>query len=175
MGDGRGDFQRVWHEHAGRIFDDKSILDVGSAIGSCKPRLAHGGRNRVTTQDIERSMMLNVDMVRDVRDIEGKWDIVTTFDVVEHAPDARAFLRELRRLAREGVLFTTPAKLLYCQPWHFTPAEIEELAGEVGTIDRWMARYREGERDEILEVSAEVFREDPTIYAHGVYVRCGAP
>ena len=172
MGDGRGDFQRAWHEHAGRMFSRKTILDVGAAIGLSRERLANGGQNVVTTQDIGRSLMLSVDVICEIGKMRGAWDVVTAFDVVEHAPDAAAFLADLVRLALEGVLLTTPNHALYPHPWHFTAAEVEGLAVAcLPTVAlRWFARYHEGERDEIVEVPRETFHEDATIYAFGIYL-----
>ncbi|MEK7705629.1 MAG: methyltransferase domain-containing protein [Myxococcota bacterium] len=173
MGDGRGDLQAVWHVFAGEFFDGKTILDVGAAIGRSRERLSRGGQNRVTLQDIDRSLMPYVDIVQDVRDIEGKWDVVTTFDVIEHAADPDEFLNQCARLARESVMFTTPSYHLYTQPWHFKPAEIIVLARRnfPGWERLFFARYKEGDRDEVLPVSAETFAEDLTIYAHGMCVQ----
>lgn len=170
MGDGRGDLQRVWHEWVGQTTSGKTILDVGAGIGLSKARLERDGANRVTTLDIERSMMGRVDLIADPRDLCGKWDVVTAFDVVEHVPDAEAFLRQLARLAVEAVIFTTPAWQAYPQPWHFRPEEVLALARLIGRPSRTAIRYKDGERDEILEVPEETFLSDARAYALGVAV-----
>ena len=172
MGDGSGDLQRVWHEFAGGLFDGKTILDVGCGRAALsRERLARGGRNVVTLQDIDRAIMLVADLICDVKDLPGKWDIVTAFDVVEHVPDAAKFLKEIGRHAKDGIFFTTPAKLLYSQPWHFTPEEILDLAGEAKPKGRRLfARWKSGDSDVVREVDERQFVTDPTIYAHGAYV-----
>lgn len=172
MGDGRGDSQRAWHEFAGLHFDGVSILDVGAGIGLSRERLARGGRNRVTTLDIERTRMGAVDIICDPRDLEGRWDVVTSFDVIEHVPDARAFIAQLVRLARRAVFVTTPAFRLYPHPWHFRPGEIESIAESVPGPKRiaWFARYKSGDADTIEAISRERSFSDETIYAHGIKI-----
>lgn len=176
MGDGRADSQRVWHEYVGKLVADKTILDVGAGIGLSKPRLENGGSNRVTTQDIDRSLMLSVDMVCNLHNMVmgiQKWDVVVAFDVIEHAPMPDTFLRQLVYLAREHVLFTTPSHKLYPHPWHFTAEVVEAMAKRVSQQPRWFARYKQGERDEIMELAEGTFLTDPSIYAFGVMLDVG--
>lgn len=169
MGDGRGDFQKVWHEFVGDCFHNKTILDVGAGIGLSKARLAKG-HNEVTTQDVERSLLGKVDLIEEIRFVEGLWDIVTAFDVIEHVPNAPRFLVELERLAAEGVFFTTPAYRMYPHPWHFTPDTLESFAYHVGASLRFFARYKCGDQDTIEEITRQRFFDDPNIYAHGIYI-----
>jgi hypothetical protein len=170
MGDGRADTQRAWHEWAGRTLEGKSILDVGAGVGLSKSRLGRGGVNRVTTQDVERSLMGKVDVIADLRDVRGRWDVVTAFDVVEHVPDAKSFLGKLAELASESVLFTTPARRLYPHPWHFGPEEVLAMARAIGRPRTLALRHKAGERDEIVTVDELTFQGDERAYALGVIV-----
>lgn len=165
MGDGSGDSQAPWQEFFGLHYAGQSILDVGAGRGLSKDRLAAGG-NRVTTIEIERSRMLDVDRIADVRDVTGKWDVVTAFDVIEHVPDARAFLDRLIDRARRYVVITTPSYRLYPQPWHFSPAEVAAWAADHKAC--WFARYKAGDIDRIEEIDQARHLSDPAIYAHGL-------
>lgn len=167
MGDGRGDFQRVWHEYVGSYFSDKSILDVGAGYGYSRARLAVRS-NRITLQDIDRSLMEVCDLIANVSDIRGCWDIVTAFDVIEHAVSREQLVSEMIRLSREGCFITTPSKKLYPRPWHLSP---EELVGLVPSVAAYFVRHKEGSLDDVLEVSEDRFMNDATAYAYGIYYR----
>lgn len=169
MGDGSGDTQRVWHEHVGRMFEGVTILDAGAGHGRSKSRLANG-RNAVTTQDINRALLDNVDIVVELGDMKGQWDVVTAFDVVEHAVYPNRFLRQIRSLARCGVFVTTPNAWLYPRRWHYYPEGFRDLicAWSTGS-ERWYLRYHHGEEDYVEEVSLERFLATKDAYALGVY------
>lgn len=130
MGDGSGDLQRVWHEFAAELYaawrPGTTLLDLGAGVGRSKDRLSVAGL-RVTTHDIERSRMLCVDMIADPERIRGTWDVVTAFDVVEHATDPQRFLAAAWRLARWELFFTTPNVVASPAPWHWTLDELREM------------------------------------------------
>lgn len=164
MGDGRGDLQRVWHEYVGKMFEGVTILDVGAGIGLSKARLSNRGKNTVTTQDIDRSKMLEVDCIAYLKDIDGQWDIVTAFDVIEHAPESAVFVDEMVARARKAIFLSTPNRHLYNGPWHFYPHELTFKSFEC----RYLLRYREGDNDSIEEVNHDQFIESKSAYALGV-------
>ena len=173
MGDGSGDSQRVWHEFVGKMFDNVSILDVGAGIGRSKDRLSRGGINRVTTQDINRALMLDVDMITNLNNIHDKWDVVTSFDVIEHDPSPSLFLYEMLYRATQGVFFSTPNHFLYPAPWHFKPTELCSLVAEREADHdhaRWFLRHRVADSDVVAEVSKEKFLNNQDAYALGVYL-----
>lgn len=67
-----------------------------------------------------------------------QFDVVITFQVIEHIQDDKAFLQEIYRVLKPGgkALITTPniKKTLTRNPWHireYTAKELEKLAGEV--------------------------------------------
>lgn len=124
------DLQWVWHEFVGGIYSNSTILDVGSGLGKSKERLLKNG-NTVTTQEINRNLMNNVDMIIELRKIKEVYDVVTAFDVIEHTPDPIEFLSDICLLSRFSIFFTTPNKLVFPTNWHYT---FEELMGFIYTL-----------------------------------------
>jgi hypothetical protein len=119
MGDGSGDLQKTWHEFAGSLFSNKTILDVGAGVGRSKERLSVNG-NEVTTQDINRAMMTKVDFISYPEDINyNSYDIVTAFDVVEHTVSPAEFINTIWNISREGIFVTTPNVEYSPGPWHY--------------------------------------------------------
>lgn len=74
---------------------------------------------------------------------DNSFDVVLSFQVIEHIADDRAFLREIHRVLRPGglALLTTPNRLLSLSrnPWHvreYTAGELSALAkGIFSTVD----------------------------------------
>jgi 2-polyprenyl-3-methyl-5-hydroxy-6-metoxy-1,4-benzoquinol methylase len=103
---GREDSQRYWQEWVGQLFSKVRILDVGSGLGLSRERLAVGG-NVVELQ--EPAPDLPGEYKQDISELpDKKWDVVTSFDVIEHVIEDEKFLANLVRLARKYVIFTTP-------------------------------------------------------------------
>jgi SAM-dependent methyltransferase len=68
---------------------------------------------------------------------DGAFDVITSFETVEHVPDAAATLRELRRVLRKGgcLILSTPNRAYResANPFHiqeFTAEELRALVGE---------------------------------------------
>ncbi len=179
MGDGRADLQRVWQEFVGATLlpaePSLDVLDVGAGHGASRTRIANG-RHHVTTHDINRANMAKVDVIADMQTLAAecgdRYDAVTAFDVIEHAPHALTFLVQLVSIARRLVFFSTPNHTVYPHPWHYTAEEVQHLAKLIPhEAIRFFRRDKEGERDEISEVSGEAFVEDkPNAYAFGVAI-----
>ncbi len=184
MGDGSGDLQRVWHEFVGAKLlaelsptEPLTVFDVGAGRGLSKPRLAQG-RHKVTTQDINRACMNDVDVIAELADFlrmpgPGLQDVVTSFDVIEHTVSPSVFIDNLLYLARKLAFFTTPNHALYPQPWHYTADGIRSLVEPalkaLPVTARWFCRYKAGEIDKIEELPLERFlHDDPHAYAFGV-------
>lgn len=166
MGDGSGDLQRVWHEYVGKMFSGISILDVGAGRGLSKSRLANGVNN-VTTQDINRAMMSNVDVIAELSSLSNIWDLVTAFDVIEHATRPVDFLKQMRAVARQGIFVTTPNRLVYDHPWHFTAKDFAALTEHMPAY--YYLRFKAGDSDRIEEVTRTAFLNTPDAHSLGLY------
>ena len=136
-GAGRYDCQRGWHHYFGRYFQNQKILDVGAGTGLSKPRLAVGN-NHVELQDLAPSMPVDWDC--DVTQIPSQsFDVVTSFDVMEHVPETLSFLRELVRIAKSAIVLTTPnAWISHCgNPFHvreYTPPQLLHLISQLPRV-----------------------------------------
>lgn len=135
--DGREDRQYGWQCYFGRLFRTSTILDVGAGLGKSRERLADLS-NRVTLQDIGPG--LPVDISSDVSEIESRsFDIVTAFDVIEHVRGDIEFLSNLRRIAKQYVVITTPNfHVSRCaNPYHcreYSPSELVMMAGGPSSV-----------------------------------------
>ena len=108
-------------EHSRRPLDGKSALDVGCGAGLLAEPLARLGA-QVTAIDAAPELIavarehaagqaLAIDYrAAPVEDIEGRFDLITSLEVVEHVADPRAFVAALaQRLAPGGLLIlSTP-------------------------------------------------------------------
>lgn len=124
------DLQKVWHEFVGEMFSDFSILDVGAGQGFSKDRLSKNN-NCVITQDINRNLMNNVDIICELEDVIGKWNLITAFDVIEHVPSPLKFLYDLNQISPQMIFITTPNGKVYTNPWHYT---VDEMVGFIDKV-----------------------------------------
>ena len=149
---GREDFQKGWHEYVGKYFNDSTILDVGAGLGLSKERLK-GSNNIVTLQDIAPGMP--VDITVPVEEIpDNSYDVVATFDVIEHVVKDIGFLKNLIRIAKDFVVVTTPNfNVSGCgNPYHireYTPQEMHQLVAGFDEVI-YLAGSSHGERINIL-------------------------
>jgi hypothetical protein len=127
MGDGSGDLQKTWHEFVASLFSNETIIDIGAGLGKSKERLGKNN-NKVTTQEINRAMMNKVDIICEIREImRNVYDVVTSFDVVEHTIDPSLFIRTIDYIAKKAIFVTTPNVEYSPGPWHFTEEGFLEL------------------------------------------------
>jgi 2-polyprenyl-3-methyl-5-hydroxy-6-metoxy-1,4-benzoquinol methylase len=95
------------------------LLDAGCGSGRTLDELARYGRvsgvdlspDAVETARRRGHDDVQVARVEELPFADGTFDVVTCLDVVEHTPDDRATLAELRRVTRPGglLLVTVPA------------------------------------------------------------------
>lgn len=83
-----------------------------------------------------RFLSMNIPPLSGLHD--NAYDVVVSFQVIEHIEDDMLFLREIHRVLRPGgiAFFTTPNRRLTLtrNPWHireYLPEELEALAGKV--------------------------------------------
>jgi Glycosyl transferase family 2 len=171
---GRCDCQAGWHVFFGQSFHNKTILDVGAALGRSRARLAVNG-NRVTLQDPAPG--LSVDIRKPVEAIPDKsYDVVTAFDVIEHVVEDEAFLAQLVRIAREQVVLTTPnynhsraANPCHCR--EYTPKQFLHLLRKYD-VEMLFAGTGRGHKIALATTDPNVFgRHD--CQSHAVKIRVG--
>jgi 2-polyprenyl-6-hydroxyphenyl methylase/3-demethylubiquinone-9 3-methyltransferase len=123
-------------EHSRRPLEGKSALDVGCGAGLLAEPLARLGA-QVTAIDAApeliavarghaRAQGLEVDYrAAAVEDVDGRFDLVTSLEVIEHVADPPAFVGALaRRLAPGGLLIlSTPNKTGWSKLLTITLAE----------------------------------------------------
>ncbi len=134
----RGEIDRHWQcdEHDRRPLDGRTALDVGCGAGLLTEPLARLGA-AVTGIDASPEVIavardhaerqgLDIDYrAAAVEEIEGRFDLVTCLEVIEHVADPQAFLRSLaRRLAPGGLLIlSTPNRTAWSRLMMITLGE----------------------------------------------------
>ena len=123
-------------EHGFKPLDEKSALDVGCGAGLLAEPLARLGA-KVTAVDAAPELIevarthaegqgLTIDYrAIGVEAVEGKFDLVTSMEVIEHVADPQSFIKDLaERLAPGGLLIlSTPNKTAWSKLLTITLAE----------------------------------------------------
>ena len=125
------------------------VLEVGCGEGRGIDLLMPNARSFTAVDKIEpvierlkakhpgaRLMSMNIPPLAGLQD--NAYDLVVSFQVIEHIKDDRLFLKEIHRVLRPGgtALLTTPNRRLSLtrNPWHireYLPEELEAIAKEV--------------------------------------------
>ena len=123
-------------EHSRRPLEGKSALDVGCGAGllaepldrlgakvtaiDAAPELIAVARDHAARQGLEIDYRANA-----VEDLDGRFDLVTSLEVIEHVTDPQAFVAALaRRLAKGGLMIlSTPNRTAWSKLLTITLAE----------------------------------------------------
>ncbi len=149
---------------ASRLVRGKRVLDVGSGVGYGSNMLKGAGAAKVIGLDrsreaiaygLDRHAALHPDyLVADAESLplqDGQFDVVVSFETLEHVADYHRFLEEAKRVMRPGglLILSTPNKGIYIggNPFHtkeFTFAELGETLRnyfrhvEIFAQDNWI-------------------------------------
>ena len=143
------------YEEARRLTADRDVLDVGCNTGYGTVRLVGDARS-ITGVDVSAAA---IDQARarpggehvEFRVIDGltlpfadgSFDLVTSFQVIEHVTDTASYLREIKRVLRPGgeVLVTTPNAAIRLDPgmtpwnkFHVREYLADELRAELEAV-----------------------------------------
>lgn len=126
--EGRRDSQSGWQSFVGSVFSGTTILDCGSGLGHSRPRLSVN-ENKVTLLEPAPEMPADIRGIIDDQP-DNSYELVTSFDVIEHIPDDEKFLDNLLRVSTQGVFLTTPNYNVFgCKnKFHVREYKPEELA-----------------------------------------------
>jgi SAM-dependent methyltransferase len=141
---------RVAYRFAAPYLGGGLALDLGCGTGYGTAELAAGGARVIGLDRVAPADRARASSARFVRgELErlpfasGRYAVVTSFQVIEHLADPRAYLGEIARiLAPDGVLLLTTPNLLRSDrenPYHrheYEPAELEAaLAAHFGAVE----------------------------------------
>ena len=145
---------------------DKDVLDCACGIGWGACLLANGGAKSVVGLDLSPnaiesarvfySAVNNKFILGTLSDIDSdaEFDVITSFETLEHVDDPVSFLKSLRKTLKPGGLLLLSTPNGYCfkyekdkpyNPYHlneFTKEELFELLGKAGwCVNEYMGQY----------------------------------
>jgi SAM-dependent methyltransferase len=131
---------RAAYGFAASLADDRQVLDLGCGSGYGAHELSYAAGSLVAVDRVRPDPASRAGNARFVRaDIAGlpiapaSFDLVVSFQVIEHLEDPTVYLDAMARLARPGgtVLITTPNILTSdrVNPFHIHEYESDELKG----------------------------------------------
>jgi 2-polyprenyl-3-methyl-5-hydroxy-6-metoxy-1,4-benzoquinol methylase len=144
--------QRLFKAYvAARPYVNGDVLEVGCGEGRGIPLLMEKARSFTAVDKIVpviealrkrfpsgRFESMNIPPLNGITD--NSYDLVVSFQVIEHIQNDALFLREIFRVLRPGgtAILTTPNKKMSLtrNPWHireYTPAELKALASDIFT------------------------------------------
>jgi SAM-dependent methyltransferase len=164
---------RKRYEFALPFCDGRDVLDAGCGVGYGTALLADRAKRvvgvdvdaRAVTYARERYARENVDFREgDVQSLDlpdASFDVVCSFETIEHVPDRDAFVAEMRRLLRPGGVFlaSTPrverTELRPVNPHHeveLAPADFEALLRtRFGEVELYGQRRLQTRRHRLLQ------------------------
>jgi|WetSurMetagenome_2_1015567.scaffolds.fasta_scaffold00428_20 ubiquinone/menaquinone biosynthesis C-methylase UbiE len=137
----------VRYQLAAQVAKGKRVLDIACGSGYGARILAQAGAEKVIAIDRDSAAIEaaiknygqdNIEFktgeVENIKEADGSFDLIISFETIEHLPDAEKYLQELARvLKKEGTaLISTPNREVFGQknPYHlkeFTKQEFQEI------------------------------------------------
>jgi SAM-dependent methyltransferase len=144
---------------ASSLAEGRHVLDAGCGVGWGTVELARGGARSVTGVDIDDIALMsarersagNAEFVRgDLAALpfaDGSFDLVVSFDAIEHVADPSRALDEFRRVLRPGgvLAVSTPNRGIYPSgnPFHLHELSSGELEASLRSRFRNVLMYRQ--------------------------------
>lgn len=172
------------YEHACRSISGGAVLDLGCNTGYGLLELATAA-DRVTGIDVSPRAVDEARRLVEGRGIpvhlfdggalpfsNGSFDVVTSFQVIEHVEDVPAYLAEIRRVLKSGgrAFLTTPNRLIRLDPgmapWNphhlreYAPDELEQTVGRVLRVDRLLGLFATPEIERVERARLDAARAD---------------
>lgn len=139
---GRGPGQIGWYRFAADLVAGHSVIDIGCGLGKGLEVLRTKA-SQVTGQDLDERLAGPGIIILPVSAIPDKsHDFVTCIDVVEHVNEDKEFVRQLARIARKGVVMTTPLSSRFRKIWpyhvrEYTFEQFVDLCSPLGRCRYW--------------------------------------
>jgi SAM-dependent methyltransferase len=139
---GRGPGQLGWYRFVANLVAGQSVIDVGCGLGEGLQMLRTRA-SQVSGQDLDPRLAGPGIIIGPVSAIpDSSYDFVSCVDVVEHVTEDKEFVRQLSRVARRGVVMTTPLWIRGRQVWPFhvreyTFAQFIDLCSPLGRCQYW--------------------------------------
>jgi SAM-dependent methyltransferase len=136
---GRFPGQLPWYRFATRFVEGKTALDVGCGLAKGL-EILQGAAAKAEGIDLDPRLARSDVKICGIEDIPDKsYDVVVSVEVIEHVEKDVEFVQHLGRVAREGVLVTTPNwTLTRCEwPYHvreYTPRQLYRLLSSIGQV-----------------------------------------
>lgn len=166
----------IYKEHFERykfslqFITDKKVLDIACGSGYGSYLIAQSGAQEVWGGDIEQQAIETAKQnyqeenlhfrVIDVLDIpfdDSYFDVVVSFETIEHVRDVRVFRDELFRVLKPGgkLILSTPnrkvtQRLGIHNPYHLKEFSVEELVGLFGPVSPRASRGRAFRKIKVL-------------------------
>lgn len=189
---------------AARLAKGRRVLDAGCGSGYGAAKLAQGAREvlgiDLSEEAVEDARLRyktanlrfeHADCL-DIPAVDGSFDLVVAFEIIEHLEDWRGFLRQVRRvLAPDGqFVVSTPNRVYYAEaraelgpnPFHVHEFDYDEFRRELQAVFPHVTVYLENHTDAIVFMQPAAalmdaaFDEADTApeHAHFFVAVCGA-
>lgn len=175
----RGGLIEVEHElrytWAAPLAHEREVLDAGCGVGWGTARLLEGGASRAVGLDIDARAIENaVQRVPSATFVRGdlmalpfdagEFDLVVSFETIEHVPDPQHALDELQRVLRPGgwLVISSPNRGVYPagNPFHLSELTSAELESSLRARFEHVSLYRQRDHITSLLIDDEGFAAD---------------
>lgn len=106
---GRQHTQSGWYKFASNFCHNKTVIDVGAGLGKGTQILSKTAKSVLGIDPDDTRLSQFGVTIKPIEEIEDKqFDVAVCIDVIEHIIDDKKMLEQLRRVAKEMIIITTP-------------------------------------------------------------------